>query len=117
MTIFESGQKQMPAGINNFRRRSTVGLNILVAADRQDFVCFDGQSFRPRLLDIQGIDFGVYDDGVSGTATDLLLRPGFGEGKTENRQERRQQSQETFGQVFRAEQVFAPRNLTLSLPI
>ena len=50
MTIFESGQKQMPAGINNFRQRSTVGLNILVAADRKDFVCFDGQSLRPRLL-------------------------------------------------------------------
>jgi hypothetical protein len=90
----------MPAGINHFGQRSTVGLNVLVATDRKDFVSFDRQSFRPRLLGIQCVDFRVEDDGVSGTGTDLLLRPSFREGKRENREERDQQSQETFGQVF-----------------
>jgi len=90
----------MPAGINNFRRRSTVGLNILIAADRKDFVSSDRQSLCPRLIVTQCIDFGVEDDGVSGNGMDLLLRRGSRERKREICQERHQQPQDTLGQAF-----------------
>src|SRR6266566_2190129 len=78
VTIRKAGENQTAFGIDNLRRRATKATDLAIAAYSQYLSIANCQSFRPGMLDIQGVNSAMKQDGIGGALGRLRLK-GMGE--------------------------------------
>ena len=87
MRVGERGKDEFASGINHFCANATKASDLFVRADGDNFAFSNGQALRPRLLCVDGINFSVNDEDVSGGDASRLLRVSSNDAQKERKEQ------------------------------